>query len=154
MDTGCTAQSTVEGDQAPASAQSASGQLSLQAGNAESQAASIQSDAMSQQSETSVGKPGGGTSHLPLDLEDESDAVSQPPHGSNSQSGSIRSPQAEQGGPGRVTKSRVGRIRVNEEGGPMADIYNLQSPGPILLENALVSLVIVSSLHVMSTQCP
>jgi len=150
--TGCEAQSAVGGDQASASVQGASGQ-SLQAENGQSQAASINSDAISQQSGTSVSEPGGDTSQLPLELEDESDAVSQPPHGSSSRSGSIRSLQAEQAGPGRVMKSRVGRLRVNEEGGQMADIYNLQSPGPILLENALVSLVIVPSLHMMPTQC-
>ena len=150
MDTEYEAQSTVGGGQAPASVQSASGQ-SLQAGSSQSQADSTYSDAMSQQPGTSVGEPGGGTSQLPL--EDESDALSQQPHGSGSQSGSIRSLQGEQAGSDRVTKSRVGRLRINEDGFPMADIYNLQSPGPILLENALVSLVIVPSLHMMSTQC-
>ncbi len=138
MATGCEVQSTVGGDPPPASLPSASGQ-SLQAGSSQSQADSTHSDAMSQQSGTSVGEPGGSTSQLPLDLADESDAVSQQPHGSGSQSGSISSLQGEQAGSGRGTKSRVGRLRVIEEGGPMADIYNLQSPGPILLENALVS---------------
>ena len=156
MATRCTAQTTVGGDQAPTSVQSASGPSasgqsasgqSLQAENAESQASSIHSDAISQQSGASVSEPGGGTSQLQLDLEDESDAISQQPHGSGSQSGSMRSLQGEQAGSDRVAKSRVGRLRVNEEGAPMADIYNLQSPGPVLLENALVSLVIVASLH-------
>ena len=138
MATGCEAQSSVKGDQPPASAQSASGQ-SLQAENGQSQADSTHSDAMSQQSGASASEPGGDTSQLPLDLADESDAVSQLPHGSGSQSGSIRSLQAEQAGLGRLAKSRLERLRVSEEGGQMPDIYNLQSPGPILLENALVS---------------
>jgi hypothetical protein len=150
--TGFTAQSTVGGDQAPASVQSASRQ-NLQAESGQSQAASIHSDAISQQSGTSVGEPGGSTSQLLLSLKDESDDVGQPPHGPGSQSGHSRSLQGEQAGPGRVTKSRLGRLRVNEEGGQMPDIYNLQSPVPILLENALVSSVIVPSLHTMSTQC-
>ena len=149
---GCTVQSTVGGDQGPASIQSAPGQR-LQAENGQSQAARDHLDAISQQSGTSVGEPGGGTSQLPLHLEDESDAASQQPHGLGSQSGSTSSLQAEQAGPGRVTKSRLGRLRVNEEGDQMPDIYHLQSPGPILLENALVSSVIVPSLHAMSTQC-
>ncbi|DBA92119.1 TPA: hypothetical protein ACH3X1_015845 [Trebouxia sp. C0004] len=128
-----TAQSAAGGDQAPESVQSASAH-SLPAERGQSQAASIHSDAMSQQSGTSVGV---GTSHQLLHSEEESDAVSQQPHGSGSQSGSIRSLQAEQAGPGRVTKSRLGRLRVHEEGGQMPDTYNLQSPGPILLDSVL-----------------
>ena len=85
------------------------------------------------------------TGHGPDSLGHESVVSSQHPHGPGVQSGSLLGSSSSilegtgQSGGKQPRQHRCGGLSVSEESSQEVDIYNLQSPEPVMLQNSLVS---------------